>query len=34
MDFLPSVIQATYDGGFRIHLTFSDNLQGTLDFLK
>lgn len=32
MDYLPSVIQATYDGGFRIHLTFSDNLQGTLDF--
>ena len=31
MDFLPSVIQATYDGGFRIHLTFNDNLQGTLD---
>ena len=32
MDFLPSVIKATYGGGFRIHLTFSDNLQGTVDF--
>ena len=32
MDFLPSVIRATYDGGFRIHLTFNDNLEGTLDF--
>jgi len=31
MDFLPSVIRATYEGGFRIHFTFSDNLQGTLD---
>ena len=31
MDFLPSVIRATYDGGFRIHLTFNDNLEGTLD---
>ena len=32
MDFLPSVIRANYDGGFRIHLTFNDNLQGTVDF--
>ena len=31
MDFLPSVIRATYDGGLRIHLTFNDNLEGTLD---
>ena len=31
MDFLPSVIQAKYDGGFRIHLTFNDDLQGTVD---
>jgi hypothetical protein len=31
MDFLPSVIRATYDGAFRIRFTFSDNLQGTLD---
>jgi len=29
--FLPLVIEATYGGAFRIHLTFNDNLQGTLD---
>lgn len=32
MDFLPSVIRAKYDAGFRINLTFNDNLQGTVDF--
>jgi hypothetical protein len=32
MEFLPSVIRAKYEGGFRIHLTFNDNLQGTVDF--
>ena len=32
MDVLPSVIKATYEGGFRIHLTFNDNLQGSVDF--
>ena len=31
MDFLPSVIRATYEGGFRIHFTFSDNVKGTID---
>ena len=31
MGFLPSVIRATYDGGFRIQLTFNDNLEGTVD---
>ncbi len=31
MDSLPFVIRATYAGGFRIHLTFRDELQGTLD---
>ncbi len=31
IDFLPSVIRATYEGGFRIHFTFSDNVQGTVD---
>jgi len=31
MDFLPSVIRAKYDGSFRIHFTFSDNVQGTVD---
>jgi len=34
MDFLPSVIQAKYDGGFRIQLTFNDNLEGTLDLQR
>src|SRR3972149_1093324 len=32
MDGLPSVIRATYEGGFRIRLTFNDNLQGIVDF--
>lgn len=32
MDVVPSVIRATYEGDFRIRLTFHDNLQGTLDF--
>jgi hypothetical protein len=31
MDVVPSVIRATYEGDFRIRLTFHDNLQGTLD---
>ena len=31
MNFLPLVIRATYDGGFRIQLTFNDDLQGTVD---
>jgi hypothetical protein len=31
MDSLPTVIRARYDGGFRIHFTFSDNLQGAID---
>ena len=31
MDFLPSVIRAKYDDGFRIRLTFNDDLQGTID---
>ena len=32
MEVLPSVIRATYDGDYRIHLTFSDELQGSVDF--
>lgn len=32
MNVLPSVIRATYDGGFRIRLTFSDSLHGVVDF--
>lgn len=31
MGLLPSVIRAKYDGDFRIHFTFGDNVQGTLD---
>ncbi len=34
MDFLPSVIRAEYRGGYRIHLTFNDNLEGTVDFAQ
>lgn len=34
MDFLPSVIRAKYEGGSRIHFTFSDNVQGTVDLQK
>ena len=32
MEFLPTVIQAEYRGGHRIHLTFNDGTQRTLDF--
>ena len=32
MNPLPSVIQAEYRGGFRIHLTFNDNSAKTVDF--
>ena len=32
MEFLPSVIQASYRGGFRIHLAFNDLSEGTVDF--
>ncbi len=32
MTFLPSVVEATHEGGFRIHLTFNDGLQATVDF--
>ena len=31
MEVLPSVIRARYESGFRIHFTFSDNVQGTVD---
>ena len=31
MEFLPSVVRAKYEGSFRIHLTFNDNLQGAVD---
>jgi hypothetical protein len=32
MSFLPSVVRAVYRGGFRIRLTFNDNLEKTIDF--
>lgn len=32
MTFLPSVIRAEYRGGYRIHLTFNDNSERTVDF--
>lgn len=32
MTFLPSVVRAGYRGGFRIHLTFNDLSEGTVDF--
>ncbi len=32
MTFLPSVIRAEYRGGYRIHLTFNDSSERTVDF--
>jgi Protein of unknown function (DUF2442) len=32
MTFLPSVVRAEHRGGFRIHLTFNDNAERTVDF--
>ena len=32
MTLLPSVIRAEYRGGFRIHVTFNDNSERTIDF--
>ena len=32
MNFLPSVIRADYRSGFRIHLTFNDLSERTVDF--
>lgn len=32
MDSLPAVIRATYEDDFRIHVTFSDDVQGSVDF--
>ena len=32
MTFLPSVIQAEYQDGFRIRLTFNDDSERTVDF--
>lgn len=32
MDFLPIVTQAEYRGEYRIHITFQDGIEGTIDF--
>lgn len=32
MNALPSVIRAQYRGGYRIHLTFNDGSEKTIDF--
>ena len=32
MSFLPSVIRAEYRGGYRIHVTFNDDSEKTIDF--
>jgi len=32
MNFLPTVIRAEYRGDFRIHLTFNDGVESTIDF--
>ena len=32
MAFLPQVVRAEYEGGYRIHLVFSDGRQATVDF--
>ena len=34
MSFLPSVIRAEYRGGFRIHVTFNDNSEKTINFRR
>jgi hypothetical protein len=32
MEFLPTVIQASYRGGYLIHVVFNDGLERTVDF--
>ena len=32
MSFLPTVIRAEHRGGYRIHVTFNDNSEKTIDF--
>ena len=32
MVFLPHVVRAEHEGAFRIHLTFNDGTEGTVDF--
>jgi len=32
MQFLPAVIRAEFRGGYKIHLTFNDGFENTVDF--
>ncbi len=32
MPFLPTVVRAEFRGGYKIHLTFNDGLERTVDF--
>jgi hypothetical protein len=32
MSFLPSIVQAEYRGGYRIHVVFNDGSENTVDF--
>jgi hypothetical protein len=34
MTFLPSVVRAQYRGTYRIHVTFNDRSEGTIDFRR
>jgi len=34
MVFLPNVVRATYDAAFRIHLTFNDGTEASVDFQR
>jgi hypothetical protein len=34
MDYLPSVVRAQYRGAYRIHVTFNDQSEGTIDFRR
>ena len=34
MSFLPSVVRAEYRGGYRIHVTFNDDSDKTIDFRR
>lgn len=34
MDFLPTVIEAEYRGGYLINLTFNDGVEETIDFAQ
>lgn len=34
MEFLPTVIEAEYRGGYTINLTFNDGIEETIDFAQ